>query len=351
VEIATGGPRVSIVVVAYNSGPLLVDVARAALRAEGELTTEVIIVNNGDHGPELDEVTEFGATVVDAGGNVGFPAGCNLGVSKSVGEIVCLLNPDAVPRPGWLAPLVDALEDQHIGSVQSLICLADRPDTINTSGCVIHLTGSGWMGGFGDPVPSESLQREIAYACGAAMALRRDVFDRLGGFCEEYFLYHEDLELGWRIRSLGLTSVLVPESKVDHHYDFSRNERKYFYIERNRLLFLSTCVPWQLLVLAAPVLVAFELAVVGLSLREGWFRSYLAGRRWCWHRRTWTSERRAVVSASRHVGWRELLRWMAAPLDPGMIDPPPGIGVANRMLVAYWGVVAKVVRVSGQRVS
>lgn len=344
VENGTGPPRVSVIVVAYNSGQLLIDVARAALRPEGAITTEVIVVNNGDHGSELDVIAELGVAVVEGAGNIGFPAGCNLGVSKSSGSIVCFLNPDAVPRPGWLGPLVEALDQEGVGSAQSLICLADQPETINTSGCVIHLTGSGWMGGFGDPVSAEPIQREIAYACGATAAMRRGDFDRLGGFCEKYFLYHEDLELGWRLRSLGLTSVLVPSSKVDHHYDFSRNQQKYFYIERNRLIFLATCVPWPILALASPVLIGFEFAVAALSIRERWFRGYLAGRRWCWSNRGWISERREEVRRSRDVGWRTLISWMAAPLDPGMIDAPPGIGLVNRILVAYWGIVFRVLR-------
>ena len=67
------------------------------------------------------------------------------------------------------------------------------------------------------------------------MAIRAETFRELGGFAEELFMYHEDLELGWRAHLAGLHVVVDPGADVFHEYEFGRNPRKNYFIERNRL--------------------------------------------------------------------------------------------------------------------
>src|SRR5262249_50729613 len=90
---------IAILVVAYNAGLVLVDCVRAALDTTKDYDVDLVVVNNGAHGPEIDEVARIGARViVPSDGNIGFGAGCNLAARESVGEYVFLLNPDAIPR-------------------------------------------------------------------------------------------------------------------------------------------------------------------------------------------------------------------------------------------------------------
>jgi GT2 family glycosyltransferase len=332
---------VSIVTVAFNSGPLLTEVVRSAIGNAGDVPVEMIVVDNGDHGPEIDAAAALGATVISGHGNIGFPAGCDLGVAASSGEIVIFLNPDAQPRAEWIAPLVARLAEPGVGSVQSLLCFADRPDVVNTTGCVIHLTGSGWMGGFGLPVSSVSGPMDITYAGGAALAMRRSTYDEVGGFCGEYFLYHEDLELGWRVRLAGYRAVLEPASVVDHSYEFSRNAAKYYFIERNRMMFVATCFPAALILAVAPVMAGFELAILVSAARDGWLREILRGWRWCFAHRDWIRRRRREVLDAAVVEVGEMSSWLTAPLDPGMIDLPAGVDVVNALLRAYWRVARR----------
>src|SRR4030095_11908969 len=86
--------------------------------------------------------------------------------------------------------------------------------------------------------------RDVAFPTGAAMAIRRELFEELGGFSEELFMYQEDLILGWRARLRGLRVVVSPAADVYHDYEFGRNADKHYLLERNRLrFFLSSYSP------------------------------------------------------------------------------------------------------------
>ena len=338
--MSVGGPaapRIAVVTVAYDTGDLLVEGVRTTLEHHEPGSLEIVVVNNGGPGPELDAVRSLGATVVEAGGNVGFPAGCNLGARATSAPVIVFLNPDAAARDGALTTLADRLEaDPTIGAAVSLICLADRPGLINSGGNVIHVSGMGWSAGFEQPVSTVPDVAEVTYTCGAAMAMRRDVFEEVGGFCEEYFLYHEDLELGWRLRLLGYRCVIDPASVVDHTYEFGRNARKFHYIERNRWIFLLTCFPARVLAAVLPVAVAFDIAIVALSIKEGWFGEKVEGWRWCVRHRRWLRERRRAVLATRRVEDAAVAGWLTDTIDPGMMALPAGIGLINRAVAGYW---------------
>ena len=112
------------------------------------------------------------------------------------------------------------------------------------------------------------------------MAMSAETFRELGGFAEELFMYLEDLELGWRARLAGYRVVLEPAADVLHDYSYGRNPRKSYYLERNRLVFVLSAYSGRLLLLMSPVLLATELGMAALALKEGWLRDKLAG--WVW---------------------------------------------------------------------
>src|SRR5262249_7106242 len=151
----------------------------------------------------------------------------------------------------------------------------------NSSGNVLHVSGLAWPGGYGDPVTQVDGVRDIAYASGAACAIRADLFRDLGGFTEGLFLYQEDLELCLRLHQRGLRVVVDPGADVLHEYVFDRSDRrKEYYLERNRLIVLATTYSGRMLVLLAPVLVCVELGLALLALRGGWLREKVRG--WAW---------------------------------------------------------------------
>lgn len=326
-------PAISVVVVAYRSGPDLLDCVRSVL--DGEPRAELVLVDNGAAGDEVTRAASLGAQVVGNGTNLGFAAGCNLGASAAAAPVLVFLNPDTTIEPGALTKLASVVSaDQSVGSAMAVVLLPDG--STNTSGNFIHLTGHGWSGGFGEPPPGGSEPFEVTYPSGAAMAMRSDTFRELGGFCEPYFLYHEDLELGWRIRLEGMRNVAVPDARVVHDYEYGRNATKFRHIERNRLLFLLTCLPTPLLLAVAPLVLALEAATLVLATVQGWLGDKLWGYRWILGHPGWILRRRRAVLGRRRATDAQLADELRPQLDPAMPGAPAVPAVANHAMATWW---------------
>ena len=322
-------PRVAVIVVAFESGDAL---TRCLDSLSGH---EVVVVNNGPPGPEI-ELAAARARVVQSS-NDGFGAGCNRGARETDADVLVFLNPDTVAQPGAVDALAARLDDESIGVVQARLGLLDRPDRLNSGGNVLHIAGLAWPGAYGEPLETVSKVRDIAYASGAACAIRAELFRELGGFTEQLFLYQEDLDLSWRARQRGLRVVVEPAADVMHDYVLERpDRRKEYYLERNRLIFVLTAYSTRLLLLLAPVLLAAELALASLAVRQGWGREKARGWAWLVRHRGWLIERRRAVQTARRAPDRELARFLTPVLDPRMLELPAGAAVANGLLSLWW---------------
>jgi GT2 family glycosyltransferase len=333
--------KVSVVIVAYRSGPAL-GRCLDSLDRDGSVDREVIVVDNGADGAEIDEARgRQQVKVVGEGTNVGFAAGCNLGASQATGDVLFFLNPDTVVEPGTLAVLGRRLEDEGVAIAMPRLRLQREPELLNSCGATIHISGMAWSSGFRAPVAFLDGPREITYANGSVLAIGRALFEDLGGFADELFTYHEDLELGWRARMRGLRIVIDPAGDVLHDYHHGRNPTKNYFMERNRLIFVSTAYSLRLLLLLSPVLVAAELGLFAVAAREGWLGDKLAGWRWCVANRRWIRLRRNLLQHERRVPDDELARWLTPAVEPAMIAVPAVVRAANPVLRGYWALVRR----------
>jgi GT2 family glycosyltransferase len=323
---------ISVVIVAYNNGPALPRCLRS-LEDEG---VEVLVVNNGDPIPRPD-----GARLLSPRRNLGFAAGCNLGAAHASGDVLLFLNPDTVVAPGAPAELARTLEDPTVGIAMPRLRLLDHPELLNSGGNVLHVTGLAWAGGYGERADAIDAVRDVTYATGAAMAIRAELFRALGGFTEELFMYQEDLELGWRVRLAGLRVVVTPRADVYHDYEYGRNPRKQYLLERNRLVFVLSAYSARLLALLSPVLLANELAMLALAGKEGWWRDKLAGWGWLVRHARWLARHRRETQRLRRVHDRDLAPLLAAVIDPAMIELPRRVSAANRLVAWYWSLARR----------
>lgn len=328
-------------IVAYRSGPALGRCLDSLERDEG-VDRQVIVVDNGAAGDEIAEAqNRRDVEVVGEGRNLGFATGCNLGASRAVGDVLFFLNPDTVVMAGTLVALERRLEDGGVGVVMPRLRLQREPELLNSCGAVIHISGMAWSSGYRAPVATLEGPLEITYANGSVLAIRRTLFEQLGGFTDELFTYHEDLELGWRVRMRGLGIVLDPAGDVLHDYHHGRNPTKNYFMERNRLIFVSTAYSLRLLLLLLPVLAAAEIGLVAVAAREGWFRDKLAGWRWCVANRRWIRVHRRQLQEERRLPDCELARWLTPAVQPGMVQVPALVRAVNPLLRGYWSLVRR----------
>jgi GT2 family glycosyltransferase len=337
-------PGVSAVVLAYREEPWLERCVAALLGSEG-VDVDVVLVDNGCTDGGVDRLAPMpGVTVVRPGENLGFAGGCNEGAAKASGEFLALINGDLIVEPDAIAELVAHAQKPEVGIAQPSIRLSDDPNLLNSDGNEVHFLGFSWCGSFGEPAAKRSAPRPITSVMGAAMVLRRSLWEELGGFEPRYFAYHEDVELCRRCWHRGLELVNVPSAVAVHRYEFGREPSKPYLSERNRLVFVLTAFEARTLLLLALPLLAVEFAAVLGAAATGTIAKKLAGWVWLLRNRRWIARRRRQLQAERTVSDADLAHQFATRLDAGNYKLPDWLKPLDAVLAAYWAVARRFLR-------
>jgi GT2 family glycosyltransferase len=332
-------PRVSAVVLAWRAEPLLRRCVESLLASE-KVEVDVVLVDNGCTTDDVEVLSRLpGVVVVGSGENLGFSGGCNLGVAASTGTYVALINGDLVVEPNTLARLVEELGGPGVGIAAGAVRLAEDPSRLNSSGNAVHVLGISWVGSFGEK-ETRTAPTETAGAMGACLVTTRAHWDRLGGFDDHYFAYHEDADLSLRTWRIGLRVVNVPDAVAVHRYEFSRNPAKLYLVERNRLMFVLTLWSARALVLLAPPLLGLEVAMLLLAARQGWLTDKVRGWAWLWRHRRHIVARRRALQREKTVPDREWMRVLTARIDTPLVDVPARAPI-NALVAAYWRLVSR----------
>ena len=251
----TRPPLVSVVVVNFGRAELL----RACLQSLLEQTwprLEILVVDNGSQDHSTDVVSSFagrGVRLLPLTENRGFAAAVNLGVRQAQGELVALLNNDAVATPEWVEQLVSGVgASPGVGMCASKI-LFHGTDVIDKAGHLIFPDGQNRGRGTGERDRGQyDASQEVLAADGCAALYRKQVLEEVGGFDESFFAYAEDADLGLRARWLGWRCLYVPGAVVHHHHSSTLgpySPRKIYWVERNRLWLALKNFPLPLLLL------------------------------------------------------------------------------------------------------
>lgn len=330
------GPRASIIIVNYNKRDGIIRCLESVWQVAVPLF-DVIVVDNASSDASADAIAEGfpDAITLRSAVNLGFGGGCNLGASRAGGEYFVFLNPDTVVDPAWLEALLKPLDTRpQIGLVTSKILMLKDPKRINTCGNTVHLTGLTLCWGLGALSDSYEQDAEVDAVSGAAFAIRRDVFQSLGGFDEAMFLYMEDTDLSLRARLAGWEVRYVAKSIVYHDYSLKMSPLKVFYQERNRYLMLLKIFRWRTLAALAPALLLAEAITWGFVLLYD--RQHIGNKvkAYQWILKNWSGvmSRRRATQASRKTRDRDLLRQTSFRLDLSGVQPGLTAKVAEGLL-------------------
>lgn len=312
---AAGTSTVSIVIVHYN-GESLLDACLASVEAQPYRPVEVILVDNGSSDGSVAMVRNKypGVRVLAQGTNLGFAEGNNRGVEAATGEYVVLLNNDTEVTAEWLPGLLEYMEDPAVAVVTSKVVTDGVPERFYSMNGSLNPLGYNIMRVFTD------LSR-IFFAGGASVMFRRGEIPR--PFLNEYFLYHEDVFLSWRMRLLGRDVRMAQRSLVYHRGSATTKTQASafvtFYQERNKLLNALLLFGGWTLVRLAPLMVLEGIAkfiagaVSGRKSPVGIFRGYV----WILSHAGWVLARRRELQASRVVPDSGILCWMSGRLLDG----------------------------------
>ena len=219
---------VAIVIPNYQGEGLLPDTLLALERAlrGAPARVEVLVCDDAstDGSAELVSRRFPAVRLLRRGVNGGFSAACNTAARSVRSPLIYFLNSDAHPQPGFLEPLLLHFRDDAVFSVMSMNLAPDgrvRNPVLATPqvrfGQLRLLHGEGLERDGSAAVLRSLGTLPTLYGSGSSLLVRRDRFDALGGFCEQFSpFYYEDVDLGWRAWRRGWTCLFEPRSVVVH---------------------------------------------------------------------------------------------------------------------------------------
>lgn len=280
------------------------------------------------------------ARTVELTRNRGWTGGNNAAIRIALAEgaqYLVLLNVDTIVDPAWLAALIEAAKTDPTTHIWQSTILLNGTGKIHSVGNRIHYLGYGYCHGYGHDA-AHAPQGVMDFASGAAMLVRRDVFDAIGLFRQEYFIYGDDLEFCWRARLAGFHVGLAERSMCHHVYDFTARLTKLYYFQRNRLLTLLTLPRLRTLALTAPCLLMSELVLAGYFVARGEGQAMRGVARYFLRPRTWRiiRLRRRQIHRLRQRPDAAIVKQFAGRIVFAEMDHPLFRYVANPLLACYW---------------
>lgn len=212
-------PAVSVIIVNWN-GSAVLPRCLEALSVQTYQDYEIIIVDNASSDGSVDqlEASYPHIIILRLKENLGFAIANNLGAKQARGRWLVLLNNDAFPAPDWLESLVKAAAKYpDYAAFGSKLIRAENHDILDGIGDKYHISGLAWRAGYNHPVVEAPIQPEEIFSPNAAAVLyQRKAFMQVGGFSEYFFIYHEDVDIGFRLRLQGYRCIYIPDAVVYH---------------------------------------------------------------------------------------------------------------------------------------
>lgn len=274
-------PLISVVILNYNGSGILEDCLDSVMKSDYP-DFEVVLVDNASVDDSLEWAqnkfrTDARLRIIRNDRNLLFAGGNNTGIRNARGDLIVILNSDTQVERYWLKEIACMMQDEAIGAAQPKVLIyATSPVKIDYAGGGLDRFG------FSRGIASQQVDhgqfddgRDIFYAAGTAMVLKKRVLDEVGLFDEKFGMHWEDTDLSWRIRLRGYRIILIPKAIVYHKgsrtmHKFAKKEDVSWYLRRNRIFgLIKNYGAWNL-IRFLPVTVLFYFMLFLKELFINW---------------------------------------------------------------------------------
>ena len=235
---------VSVIVLNYNAGELLLNCIES-IKKSAYKNLEIIVVDNisTDKSQKICKEKYPDIKLIQNDENFGYCEGNNIGIREAKGDYIIILNPDTIVESSWIEELISAYNKFGDGLYQPKFFSLDEKLVLQSTGNMLHIFGFGFARDKGK-ISDEKMEaiEKINYASGTCLFTSKAVLDKVGLLDPFLFLYHDDLDLGWRAAQMGIDSFYVPKSIIYHaeSYALKWSAKKFYWLERNRKYCLLT---------------------------------------------------------------------------------------------------------------
>lgn len=341
--------KIAIIILGYNSKQHLLDCLSSLVDLNYPKDRYGIFLfdnNSADDSVAYTKENFPQVKVIVNSENLGFAAGNNQ-ASQYVLELgfdyVLLLNDDTISDANMLQELLTVAEsDSLIGAVQARLMLWPEKEKVNSLGNKLHYLGFG----FSDTSPDFNLQPlEITYGSGAALLIKREMLEKIGLFQADFFMYHEDLDFGWRARLSGYKIFLAPQAIVYHKYKFAKSIKQYYWMERNRFICLLKNYKLATLILILPALLIMEIGLFLFAIKRGFWREKLKVYTYFLQPDNWAiiKQARQQTQSLRKIKDKNVVSWFCGKITNQEIDNWLLDKIANPIFNLYWQIIKKLI--------
>jgi GT2 family glycosyltransferase len=266
-------PTVSVIIVNFN-GKKFLEECIPSLIIQTCKNLEIIVVDNASSDGSVEYLKSHfeGLVIIENKSNLGFAEGANTGIRNSRGPYILTLNNDTRVEGRCIEGLLQVMNsDDVIGMCAPKMLFPDG--RINSTGICISRSGAAWdRGMFEEDRGQYNSPEEIFGPCGGAALFRRKMFDEIGLFDKDFFLYMEDVDIAFRGQLAGWKCMFVPEAVVYHHHCGTTgfmSDLSIYYGNRNILLYPMKNFPFGTLVISMPWILGRTIAIIPYGIMRG----------------------------------------------------------------------------------
>ena len=274
--------RVTVIIPNFNGKNILQECLKSLKNQD--IPFEVIIIDNASQDGSVDYIKKHYPyfTLIENKKNLGFAAAVNQGIKDSKSEYIFLLNNDTQLDPNCISNLLKCIKkDENIFAVSSKMIQYHDRNKMDDAGDEYTILGWTKRVGYGKSPDLYHYERETFSACAGAALYRRNVFDEIGFFDENFFTYMEDVDISYRARIQGYKCIYCPQAIVYHVGSAASgsryNEFKIRLAARNNVYVPFKNMPWPQLTVNFLFLLTGYLLKYLFFLRQGHGSIYLEG--------------------------------------------------------------------------
>ena len=261
--------EVTIVIVNFNGGEMICQCLAAVERQRFRDFVTVVVDNSStDDSVASIHLHHPSVMVLSAGANLGFAGGVNHALrGVALGHWVALLNPDAFPHEDWLGNLVSCgIRHPKHAAFGSRMFSDVQNKCLDGIGDAYHVSGLPWRSGHGCADSTRfNAEREIFAPCAAAAIYRTEALEAVSLLDDEFFLYVEDVDLGFRLQLAGYRAMYVPTARIQHLgsvFVGNRSDSQIYHGHRNLVWAYVKNMPGMLFWIFLPLHIALNVVTL-----------------------------------------------------------------------------------------